>query len=353
MELQENSNLSPSSITWALLAGGGIVLIIGGMRAAAQIVNTLLLAYVVTLLFTPFLIWLRKKHVPAFLAIIFILLSLLVITLVLIWFVGISVHQFEAKLPQYEARVEDALRNLLPPEDLLPAGDEDIPATLMPESLSLGPLLTSTLQYVPTVLSSISNFTSHAMMIALIVFFALLEATSLAKRITGGLGSDNRLLREMQNINFGVRKYIIIRTWTGLLAAAANTIALVALGIDFALLWGLLSFIMNYVPSVGFIIALIPPFILALVQFGLAKALIVLATYIVINAITDNIIAPRAMGHGLNLSPLAVFISLIFWAWVLGLVGALMAVPLLLITKIFLDRFDETRWLAVAISGDN
>jgi len=167
------------------------------------------------------------------------------------------------------------------------------------------------------------------------------------------LGSDNRLLGELQDINFGVRQYIVIKSWTGLLAAAANTVVLFALGVDFALLWGLLAFLLNYIPSVGFIIALVPPFILALVQYGIGKALIVLAAYIIITVITDNIIAPRAMGRGLDLSPLAVFVSLVFWAWVLGLVGALMAVPLLLMTKIFLARFDETRWLAAAISGDN
>jgi predicted PurR-regulated permease PerM len=104
---------------------------------------------------------------------------------------------------------------------------------------------------------------------------------------------------------------------------------------------------------VGFIIALIPPFILDLVQFGFAKALIVLVAYVIINTITDNIISPRVMGQSLDLSPLAVFISLVFWTWVLGLVGAIMAVPLLLIIKMFLGRFDDTHWLTVAISGSS
>ena len=125
------------------------------------------------------------------------------------------------------------------------------------------------------------------------------------------------------------------------------------MGVDFALLWGLLSFLLNYKPSVGFIIALIPPFLLALVQFGFTKALIVIVAYLIINTITDNIISPRVMGQGLDLSPLAVFISLVFWAWVLGLVGAIMAVPLLLIMKMLLGRYDDTRWLAVALCGDH
>lgn len=115
----------------------------------------------------------------------------------------------------------------------------------------------------------------------------------------------------------------------------------------------MLSFLLNFIPSVGFIIALIPPFLLALVQFGFSKALIVIVAYLIINTITDNIISPRVMGQGLDLSPLAVFISLVFWAWVLGLVVAIMTVPLLLIMKMLLGRYDDTRWLAVTLSGDH
>ena len=314
MNLTKNGNLSSSSVTWALLAGGGLVLIIGGMRAAAQIVNMLLIAYVITLLFTPFFLWLRKKRIPSFLAIIFILLALLIGMLALVWFVDISVNQFEEKLPLYEAQLESTFESLLPFIDLM----STMPP---PEFLSLESLANSALKVVPSVFSSLSSFTSQALMIMFIVFFGLLESTSLAKRITKGLEADTQFLRDLQDINLGVRKYIVIKTWTGLLAAGATTVILMVLGVDFALLWDLLSFLLNYIPSMGFIIALIPPFILALLQFGFKEAIIVLVAYIVINTITDNVISPRVMGRGLDLSPLAVFISLVFWTWVLGLVA--------------------------------
>jgi AI-2 transport protein TqsA len=352
LKTDTDQTTSPSSIVWILLAGGGLVLIIGGMRAASEIVNLLLIAYVITLIFTPFFLWLRNKKIPAFLAIIFILLTLLVGILFLGWFVGISVYQFEAKLPEYEAQLEAALARVISPESLLPF-IEQILTQPSPDFLSIGSLANSVLKVIPSVLSGLSSFSSQVLMIMFIVFFGLLESTNLAKRISKGLESDPQFFSELQEINLGVRKYILIKTWTGLLAAGANTLVLMVLGVDFALLWGLLSFLLNYIPSVGFIIALIPPFILALIQFSLKEALIVLTAYIVINTLTDNIISPRVMGKGLDLSPLAVFISLVFWAWVLGLVGAIMAVPLLLIMKMILGRFYDTRWLAVAISGEN
>jgi len=126
-----------------------------------------------------------------------------------------------------------------------------------------------------------------------------------------------------------------------------DTIFLLILGVDFALLWGLLAFLLGYIPSVGFWFALIPPFILALFEFGITKALIVLVGYILINGSVQNFLQPKMMGSGLNLSPLVVVISLFFWAWVLGPIGALLAVPMTIIVKeIFLEGFDDTRGLA-------
>lgn len=351
MNLINTNKSTPTSINWILLAGGGFVLIIGGLRAASQIVNMPLMAYVITVLFTTPFVWLRKKRIPSLFAIGLILLTLLVLFLVLIGFVSISVHQFEEKLPEYEAQLEDVLWNILPP-DALPQITDNLSEIDIGDNLSFDTIATSALKVIPSIFSSVSSFTSQALIIAFIVFFSLLESTNLAKRISNGLGSDPGLFSDFLSINTGVRKYLIIKTWTGLLSAGGNTVVLMLLGVDFAFLWGLLSFLLNYIPNVGFIIALIPPFILALVQYGLAKALIVVIAYIIINTITDNVISPRVMGHSLDLSPLAVFISLVFWTWVLGLVGAIMAVPLLLIIKMTLGRFEDTRWLAFAISGD-
>jgi predicted PurR-regulated permease PerM len=123
--------------------------------------------------------------------------------------------------------------------------------------------------------------------------------------------------------------------------------------VDFAVLWGLLTFCLNYIPNIGSIIAAVPPVLLALVQYGPGTALAVAIGYVVINVVFGNLVEPRVMGRGLGLSTLVVFISLVFWQWVLGPVGMLLSVPLTMTLKIILDGNDETRWIAILLSSSS
>jgi predicted PurR-regulated permease PerM len=124
------------------------------------------------------------------------------------------------------------------------------------------------------------------------------------------------------------------------------------MGVDFALLWGVIAFLFSYIPTIGFWFALIPPTLMALLQFGWQEALIVLIGYVIINTLVDNVISPKIMGSDLNISTLVVFLSLIVWGWILGGVGAILAVPLTLMVMFILASFNGSRWLAVLMSED-
>lgn len=123
-------------------------------------------------------------------------------------------------------------------------------------------------------------------------------------------------------------------------------------GIDYALLWGVLAFLLNFVPNIGSIIAAVPAVLLALIQLGPFSALMTAMGYLIANMVMGNIIEPRYMGKGLGLSTLVVFLSLVFWGWVLGPVGMLLSVPLTMLMKIALESSDETRWLAILMGPD-
>jgi predicted PurR-regulated permease PerM len=118
------------------------------------------------------------------------------------------------------------------------------------------------------------------------------------------------------------------------------------MGVDFALLWGVLSFFMSFIPNIGFLISVIPPAFMALVQFGFTEMIIVIVAYILINFLVDNVIRPRFIQEGLNLSVTVTFLSLILWGWVLGPIGAILAVPMAMIVQSILESREETRWLA-------
>ena len=134
-----------------------------------------------------------------------------------------------------------------------------------------------------------------------------------------------------------------------LITGVTVTIWVYVLGLDFPILWGIVAFLFNYIPNIGSIIAAVPAVLLALVQFGLGKALVVTLGYVVVNVIMGNFVEPRVMGRGLGLSPLVVFLSLIFWGWIFGPVGMLLSVPLTMIVKIAFQHSPEMRWLAVLL----
>jgi predicted PurR-regulated permease PerM len=143
-----------------------------------------------------------------------------------------------------------------------------------------------------------------------------------------------------------------IKTATSLLTGVCVGVWLAVLGVNYPLLWGLLAFLLNYVPNIGSIIAAVPAVLLALVQFGIMKSFFAVGGYMVVNIGIGSIIEPRIMGRGLGLSPLVVFLSLVFWGWVLGPVGMLLSVPLTMTVKIALDSREDTKWIGVLLGSE-
>jgi predicted PurR-regulated permease PerM len=124
------------------------------------------------------------------------------------------------------------------------------------------------------------------------------------------------------------------------------------IGVEFAFLWGLLAFLLSYIPYIGLVLEAIPAVLLAWIQFGLGPALLVIAGYGILNIVAENVVSPNLMGQGLKLSILTVFLSLILWGWLLGFMGTLLAAPLTVLLKVILDSSDETRWLAIVLGSD-
>ncbi len=142
-----------------------------------------------------------------------------------------------------------------------------------------------------------------------------------------------------------------IKTWTSLLTGVVITIGLAILGVDLALLWGVLAFLLNFVPNIGSIIAAVPAVLVSLLQYGLGTACVVVVLYVVVNMVVGNVLEPRWMGRGLDLSTLVVFASLVFWGWVLGPVGMVLSVPLTMTVKIALEDHPDTRWMGILLGG--
>ena len=192
---------------------------------------------------------------------------------------------------------------------------------------------------------------SYSFLILMTVIFMLLEAYSLPSKLSAITG-DERDTGHFDRFINNVKDYMAIKTVISLITGILAALLLIATGVNYPMLWGLLAFLLNYVPNIGSIIAALPAVLLAFIQFGAGKTLIVAIGYLAINLVMGSVIEPRFMGKTLGLSTLVVFLSLLFWGWILGPVGMLLSVPLTITAKIALDTKEDTRWLSILLGSD-
>jgi predicted PurR-regulated permease PerM len=188
-------------------------------------------------------------------------------------------------------------------------------------------------------------------MISLIVVFMLLEGVWVPTKIRVAFGSDSDAVHQLELAAVQIQRYLAVKTIVSLTTGGLVAVWTAVLGLDFALVWGLLAFLLNFIPTIGSLIAAVPAVLMALVQHGPGTALAVGLGFLIVNVLFGNIIEPNVMGRTLGLSTLVVFLSLVFWGWVLGTVGMLLSVPLTMIIKIILESNESTR--PVAIMLDN
>ena len=166
------------------------------------------------------------------------------------------------------------------------------------------------------------------------------------------MDDPNHTFRSFNTFNESVKKYLVIKSWVSVVTGIIITFWLWALDVDYPILWGFLAFMLNFVPNIGSIIAAVPAVLLAYIQWGPATAALAASGYIAVNVIIGNIVEPRFLGKGLGLSTLVVFLSLVFWGWILGPVGMLLSIPLTMILKIALENNPDTYWIGVLLDNE-
>jgi len=179
--------------------------------------------------------------------------------------------------------------------------------------------------------------------------FTLLEAAGFSKKIKLAFNNSDKSIANFRTFSTNMNKYLTIKTIVSIITGVLIYISLTIIGLDHAIMWGLIAFFLNYIPTIGSILASIPAIIMALIQFNIYYAILVAVLYFSINIIMGSIIEPRYLGKELGLSTLIIFLSLIFWGWLLGPVGMLLSVPLTMILKIAIESNNDTKWIAVLL----
>ncbi|OEU72951.1 MAG: hypothetical protein BA864_05075, partial [Desulfuromonadales bacterium C00003093] len=289
--------------------------------------------------------WLQKHKMPPWLALLIVIATVMLAGFLMITLVGTSVNDFTDNLPIYQEKLRAQALLLI---DYLNRFGIKLSREVLLEHFDPGAVM----QSAAGMLARAGGVLTNSFLILLTVIFILFEAAGMPTKLRTALPDADFSLTSFEKFIAGVRQYLVIKTLVSLVTGIAVTIGLMLLGLDYFLLWGLLAFLLNYVPNIGSIIAAIPAVLLAVVQLGMFKALLVAAIYLAVNIIMGNAVEPKLMGHKLGLSSLVVFLSLVFWGWILGPIGMLLSVPLTMIVKIALEVNDSTRWLAILLSSD-
>jgi AI-2 transport protein TqsA len=322
-----------------------IVIIVAGMRAAASIVVPFLLAAFLSAICAPMVFTLRKWRVPAGLAVFLVILLLLAAFILTGILVGSSVDQFTERMPGYQAGLQDRVHGLT---EYIRNHGWKIPPSFLAEYMNPGIVM----RLIGGAVTGMAAMLTNAVFLLLTVVFMLLELSILPLKLKAVMKSPEASLKRLSDFMDSFNRYLGIKTATSAATGIAAWICCWLLGVDFPVLWGLMAFLLNYVPTIGSIIAAVPPILLATVQFGFGRALGVTAGYLAINMIIGNVIETRVMGRGLGLSTLIVFMSLVVWGWVFGPVGMLLSVPLTMIIKIALESYEDTRSLAILLDSE-
>lgn len=328
-----------------IITSAAFVIVIAGMKIASPIIVPFLLASFIAILTLPILLFLNKKGVPKGISILAIILILVLAGGTISTLLGTSISGFSSRIPFYTEQITNRADWAL---ELIKNFGIEIPESTIHEYFDPG----TAIQIIGNTLSGLKKVLTNTFLIILTVLFLLMEAGGFSNKIKKAFPKSKNVFAPIQSFFDGFNRYLAIKTSTSILTGILIFLWLFSFGIDFPILWGLLAFMLNFVPNVGSILAAIPAVLLAIIQFGFFKAFLVVIGFLIVNIGLGGLLEPRFLGKGLGLSPLVVFISLIFWGWVLGPVGMLLSVPLTMILKIALENSPNTKWIAIIIGSE-
>jgi len=323
----------------------GVIAVLFAVRAAADILAPFLLAIVIAVLVQSTVSWLRGRGLPTWTALVVVGGMLAVVLVGLALLIDTGLDNLSAELPRLRQAmaaqletVEAGLASLGFPQ--IQAG-----ARLQQAANASGSIATSLLEEIGSIASSV-------LLVVFYVLFLLLESTVLPSKLETAFGAASPVSERLGRILASVQSYLVVQTALSALVGALVTVTLWLIGVDYALLWGVLAFLLNYVPNFGPILAAIPAVVMAFIQFGPgAQVLLTILAYVAIFIVVGSLLYPRVMGNRVGLSPLVVLVAMILWGWLLGPVGLILSVPLVAAVKIVADAYAPARWLAILLGN--
>lgn len=329
-----------------MIALAAVIIVAYGLQMAKGVLVPFLLAAFLALITVRPMLWMQKHRVPAIPAALLIVIMIVLVIFVVGAIVGSSLADFTAAVPTYQQRLnaivqsafEFLARNLTNDESVQSLRDMIDPGWAM--------------GFAAGILNSLKDVLTNIFLIIFTVIFMLLEASTFETKVEAAFGRRTESLESARTFLTNLGRYLGIKTLISAATGLTAGIVTWLIGLDFPLLWAMLTFLLNYVPTIGSIIAAVPPVLLALVQLGPGEATATAIGFAGINVLFGNFLEPRMMGYGVGISPLVVFIGLVLWGWIFGPVGMLLSVPLTMTLKLALESDQRTRWMAILLGSE-
>jgi predicted PurR-regulated permease PerM len=322
-----------------LVGAASAVVVVAGVQAVAWLIGPGFMALIVVIAVAPVQGWLRRRGWPGWATTLVVILLVYAILLGLALGIIFSVARLATELPQYATKAEALVGSVSAQLAALGVGPEQLQQAA--GSLNLGKLA----GVLGALLGSVAGLASNFVFLLALLLFLSVESGGYEDRLASIAADRPRVSEALGRFAWGTRQYLLVTTVFGLIVAVLDSVALAIMGIPLAVTWGLLSFITNYIPNVGFVIGVVPPALLALLTGGPQLLIIVIVVYCTINFVVQSIVQPRFIGDAVGLSVTVTFLALVFWAWLLGPLGAILAIPLTLLAKALLVDIDpRAKW---------
>lgn len=339
-------SIKNTGIVKGLITLACLVIIMAGIKTASGILIPFLLSLFIAIMCNPVINKAEQYKIPKGIAIILVIAIFVGVGMSLASLIGNSLTELSALMPEYKAQLSHDFAGLI---DKLADFNIKVSSKILMQYLDPA----AAMGFAADMLSGFGNIMANLFLIIITVVFMLFEAPSIPAKLHLALKDPQMKMQQIDKFLNSVNQYIAIKTYVSIATGCLVSLMLWAIGLDFFLLWGVLAFLFNYIPNIGSIIAAVPAVLLALLQLNPFAAAMIAAGYMLINTVMGNMIEPRYLGRGLGLSTLVVFLSLIFWGWLLGTVGMLLSVPLTMIIKIGLEGSAEAKWFSIMLGDEN
>lgn len=326
----------------ALRTLAALVVVVAGMKLGADLLVPFLLAVFFALSLSPLTGRLEQRGVAPVLAIVISLGIAVTFLIGLLWTVSDSVVQLSAASPRYQEKVDGIAGSLV---TWLTGLGVTVPESI--DQLEVQPQ--ALLGFLSSLVGELGASLSSSVIVFTVMLFMMIEAKAMPSRLSHRRRAFAPAMLGVERITKSVTEYLSVKTLISLATGVSWGLFLHLVGVDFPVLWGLIAFLLNYVPNIGSPLAAVAPVLLALIQFGWGTALVCVAGSMGINTLFGSILEPKLMGQRLGLSTLVIFLGLIFWSWVLGPVGTILSVPLTIVVKMSLQWTDDYRDLALLL----